>query len=296
MYAARRLESYVAWFMVPLGKEGIVDQFNPLFLYDLGYGLGAIREAISLKAPRKDYSFLMHVASRALRRFIADAGSDLQRSAEAATNVIEKAFTSIATELSDFRSGDTDQLQQPLSDVEAAIIEANFSRFESVLGADLQRLNVYRVTQKRAYDTDTLIERGERLLSEEAVKMIEGAPALSDMRDAGRALAFGLGTATAFYLFRVVEAFVRMYFPVLNIPEPSESARNLGNYTKLIKAAGVADKITTKLDHLREEYRNPITHPEERMTIDKAEMLMGLVASVINMMVCDMIERKNANG
>jgi hypothetical protein len=44
-------------------------------------------------------------------------------------------------------------------------------------------------------------------------------------------------------------------------------------------------RILSFIDHIREAYRNPITHPEQRLSKDDAQILLGICTSAIVQMV-----------
>jgi hypothetical protein len=42
------------------------------------------------------------------------------------------------------------------------------------------------------------------------------------------------------------------------------------------------------LDHIRQNYRNPVQHPEVFLTNDEVEVLLGITTSAIRLMVIEM--------
>ena len=55
----------------------------------------------------------------------------------------------------------------------------------------------------------------------------------------------------------------------------------MGKYIDALKIVGVDNKITGNLDHIRDEYRNPVMHPNENVTADEAFSLLGIGFSAI---------------
>lgn len=78
----------------------------------------------------------------------------------------------------------------------------------------------------------------------------------------------------------------------------------MGNYIKLLKGekfdgqqidptAKVSDRVTGLLGYFKEEFRNPLMHPELTLSDDDAMDLFQAVLSSISAMVADIIDRRN---
>jgi hypothetical protein len=65
----------------------------------------------------------------------------------------------------------------------------------------------------------------------------------------------------------------------------------LGHYINLLEEISVDKKVTIMLRYLKDNYRNPIIHPEEFRDLNKAESAFQLAVSVITVMVQDIQER-----
>ena len=89
----------------------------------------------------------------------------------------------------------------------------------------------------------------------------------------------------------MIEAIiVEEYFPLLKIEKPSNM--NMGWYIKLLKDHGVDEKVTAPLFHIKEHYRNPVSHPEEFWDAPKAHGAFGLAIGIITIMSQDLAVRK----
>ena len=66
--------------------------------------------------------------------------------------------------------------------------------------------------------------------------------------------------------------------------------RNWGAYIKALETAKAEKKITVFLDHIREECRNPISHPNEMLELDEAFALFGPAISVVGQMLREILE------
>lgn len=158
---------------------------------------------------------------------------------------------------------------------------------ETVLEAELQGLDTYLVSQKGTHSTPDLIERAEIMFSE-YVRNELSAETVNDIRQAGRCLALDNPTACAFHILRGLESVMAVYFErVTGKPLPTRM-RNWSIYLKALrKHADHSRRIVDFLDHIRENYRNPILHPDVFVTEDEAEALLGVSASAIRMLVIE---------
>ncbi len=76
-------------------------------------------------------------------------------------------------------------------------------QFRTVFFAELGTLPSYFVLPKAPYDTNLLLEGGEALMPPELASKVPEA--VFDVKEAGKALAYELGTSCGFHMFRVLE-------------------------------------------------------------------------------------------
>ncbi|HEY2855683.1 MAG TPA: hypothetical protein VGJ18_22795 [Gemmatimonadaceae bacterium] len=176
----------------------------------------------------------------------------------------------------------------------AALDRFNTSVFAllNALQLELARLPTFFVTAKGVYDTRRLIE--EANVAFEGYKDRLPEEALLDTNQAGRCLAFNLPTAAGFHIARATEAVIKKYMTACGCTAPRESQRNWGSYINALRAKGADDKIVHHLDQLRQLHRNPLTHPEDTLTISEAVSLWAMCVSIIQAMIAD-IEIRGAS-
>jgi hypothetical protein len=165
-------------------------------------------------------------------------------------------------------------------------IQQRLKDFETVLANELPGLSTYYVITKGIYSTDDLITHADQHLPE-SLRCDLPEQAKKDMKEAGRCLAFEVPTASAFHMWRAVESVMNKYYEHLTGKtfEAAEILRNWGQYIKALEDAGADAKITVFLDHIRAEYRNPISHPSENVDLDNAFGLFGTSFSVIGQII-----------
>jgi hypothetical protein len=165
--------------------------------------------------------------------------------------------------------------------------------FETVLANELPGLATYVVSQKGIYSTDELISHAEMHVPEKC-RVLLNEKATEDIQQAGKCLAFEVATASAFHMWRAVESVMDSYYQTLMGKTFSDAGvtRNWGQYIQALQNAKAETKITTFLDHIREEYRNPISHPDESLELDEAFQLFGAAMSAIGQILKAILEIK----
>ena len=109
--------------------------------------------------------------------------------------------------------------------------------------------------------------------------------AATDFDEAGRCWLLDAHTATGFHLMRATDAVMRAYYRAVVGVEPKKQFRNWGAYIKEFRRCINADqKVVDFLHQVKENYRNPILHPELDLTADDAQELFGVSISAISMM------------
>jgi hypothetical protein len=165
--------------------------------------------------------------------------------------------------------------------------------FETVLANEMPGLAIYSVTQKGIYATEDLISQAE-LQIPEGLRSRLSEKARDDLRESGKCLAYEICTATAFHMWRAVETVMCQYYKHLSggksFEDDGVTNRNWGQYIKSLNAKGANGKITTFLDHIRDEYRNPVSHPEETVELDEAFGLFNVGIGAITQMLKELPE------
>lgn len=147
-------------------------------------------------------------------------------------------------------------------------------------------LNLYSVEAVLAYDTETLIEQGHQLIP---TSLRSGLPEMvkTDLQAAGRCLAFALPTACAFHMSRAAEGVLSLWFEKYIGPKPpKKSDQTFGSLVgRAEREAAPLHKpsasLLSNLKHIKDDYRNPITHPEVEVTVEESHKLVPLYCGVI---------------
>jgi hypothetical protein len=191
-------------------------------------------------------------------------------------------LTDIRALLTPTASGSPD-MEKDINALDAYNLNHKLETLETVLAAHLQSLNTYFVSRKLGYETPLLIEDAEKLLPDNV--RAEVPEAIPDLQQAGKCIAFEIPTAAGFHIVRATEAVIRKYYTMVVGKPPKAKMRNWGTYIKNLTKAGADPRVTGFLDHIREVYRNPVFHPEETLTPEDAQVLLGVCISAIVLMV-----------
>ena len=164
-------------------------------------------------------------------------------------------------------------------------ITSAVTEFRHHLEAECPTLATYVVSPKGAYSVSRLIDQAEVLIPETTRGQLDDL-VTEDIRQAGRCLAFDLPTAAAFHLFRAVESVLRLlHSRVTQTPPADEPLSGWHPHIQALTRAAVPSKVTDLLVNIKNNYRNPIAHPEATLTSDQAIVLVPLGVAAIQAMV-----------
>jgi hypothetical protein len=176
------------------------------------------------------------------------------------------------------------ETNEVLGEKKDEIIRYYFSRFESVLSAELARLNIYFVTSVGGYDTGKLLSSGKVLFPDSTVKWMS-SEAVKSFEEGTRCLALKLATAGGFQLLRAVEAVMHQYYDVVSRGAKRPESRNMGQYIAAMeKIAGIDQRMLEVLRGIKNLRRNPLAHPEDFLEMEDALIILDIAKSSISTM------------
>lgn len=254
-----------------------VDEF---VFYDLSTKLHRLTQ---LEAKETDYAELMWVLSEA--REALDSiykARPLHFSAPAASALYLRINSIVPVDLHEMVEKLQADPPEKISWWDTTQIQQEAEKFVTALRTECAVMDAYYVVKKGAFSTKDLVENAHYQLPLPS-RMLAPQITRDDFDQAGKCIAFDVYTAAAFHLLRGTEAVVREYYE-LAVPGPKKAApkmRNWGTYIRLLKTHGGKPSIVSILDHLREEYRNPVLHPEDFYTEERALALFGICVSSI---------------
>jgi hypothetical protein len=103
-----------------------------------------------------------------------------------------------------------------------------------------------------------------------------------DFNEAGKCIAFERPTAAAFHILRGTEATLKSYYQHL-VKRKRMSDPMWGPIIIELRKRGKSPKtLLDNLDNIRNNFRNPTSHPEFKYTMDEVQDLLGVCVDVVN--------------
>lgn len=156
--------------------------------------------------------------------------------------------------------------------------------FKTVFLAELATVPSFIVTAKAGYDINKLIEIGTVIFPGNLSEKVPEA--LTDAKEAAKALAFELPTSCGFHVFRVIESVLKRYWDEATGGKQRPKLETLGSYAKALEESGNGDvKIVESVKQIAKLHRNPLIHPEVILTVEESIGLIGIAHSVLAAML-----------
>jgi hypothetical protein len=172
-----------------------------------------------------------------------------------------------------------------VGEFEYSLISQKAAELQIILAEELQGLPAYHPQQIGIYDTPSLIERAEQILPDSTRAKLEKS-VVSEIREAGKCLAFGLSTASAFHMMRATEAVMHQYYVRVCTPSSDATLTSWGAYIaelrKRLRPDKTDDEVTAMLQQVKDDHRNLIMHPEVVLSAEDAFALFDLAKAVIS--------------
>jgi hypothetical protein len=183
---------------------------------------------------------------------------------------------------------------EPFPEDQAKLLQERVHAFETSLQDELARLPIFCCDDEKLgnFSVDKLLKGASN-----------GYPAKtrdhltplcqSEIDESGKCLAYDRATASGFHILRSVELTIRQYlFAVPGFVMPGAVDRQgWGKYLELLKANGAGREVTDHLYNIKDNYRNPLMHPEDTLEMDEAVSLFAVAQSMNEMLVADMKKR-----
>jgi hypothetical protein len=147
---------------------------------------------------------------------------------------------------------------------------------------------VLSVEDQRLLSAYVLVEKIQKAVSPKTWKYLSKL-ARREMQEAGRCLAVERYTASGFHILRCIECVIREYVTAVLTSPPSK--RDWGYYHQVLKDNGAASEVTSIVDSMRQDERNPLMHPEKFLSQDDAIGLFHLSETALDRLIKDMEKR-----
>jgi hypothetical protein len=255
-----------------------VRKINTTQLYSLGTVIRPLSDFGEQDRSYGDVYFALYLARSSIERIMADQSLALRTCRQASTALIQAINSVIPKDFNDLFSRNRDEV---VNRWQLGSIKDAATRFETVLHEELAISETYVLLQKGAYATSELATNAEVMLPSE-IRAVLPQKVSWDLREAGRCLAYETPTASAFHISRAVESCILAYYQHTVGKEAPAKMRNWAVYINAMKQSGKADdRVLNLLIHIKDSYRNPISHPDAVLTADEVVVLIGVAVGAM---------------
>lgn len=180
-----------------------------------------------------------------------------------------------------------------VGDYEATRIREDVQDFEAILSDELGKLPIYCCDDEAIGNLSiNKLLKGASGGYAEKIREKLTVGCRQEIDEAGKCLVYERSTAAGFHIMRSVELTIRQY--LLLVPGfvmPPLNRQSWGEYLKLLKDNGAAREVTDHLHNIKDNYRNPLMHPEDSLEMSDAVSLFAIAQSMNEMLVKDMCTR-----
>lgn len=283
----------------PYPWQAPVKLFDQYPLYELGASLQQLKAAMRDGAEPFDQLIAIFDAGSRIRLLLKGEPLEISYCRETATRL--KVLLDDASK--EFRSKEEGgatpfKAEKTLPPWTASQIKSAVEVFEHQFSAEVKKTAVYAVPRRGIFDTERLVEGADGHLPESIRNTIPKFT-VSEFRQAGRCLAFGLFSASGFHALRAAECALKQYYTAF-LGEPKKDDITMGLMASHLKDRSEAkDKSLPKpnpatlrtITDITSFDRNPLTHKELELSEDDAALLFNRAQGMISMMAREMIDR-----
>ncbi len=155
--------------------------------------------------------------------------------------------------------------------------------FSTTLIDELENTHNYVVTDKGNLSVARLVDGASKRYAPDVLSLLDTS-ITNEIDDAGRCLAFTQYTACGFHLLRSVEIAIKAYIHAANGSLPKN--RNWGEYIVCLETAK-ASKDLVDLVRILKAKRNPLMHPQDRLTEADAIDIFCICQAVTGVLIDD---------
>jgi hypothetical protein len=157
---------------------------------------------------------------------------------------------------------------------------------EQMVFAEANIKEIYILPDTR-FNIDHLMNKPDKLFSKNIFNKMSPI-AINDINEGFQCIVHSRPTASAFHMLRGTEGVLKQYY-FEKIKQKREKKPMWGNMVKhLLTKKKKNEMLLTRLNYIKDNYRNPTAHPELFYTFDTAQDLISLCIDVINAMGNDL--------
>lgn len=180
-----------------------------------------------------------------------------------------------------------------ITDYWAGRLREDIQKFETVLQDEVSKLPIFCCDDDAIgnFSIAKLLKGASNGYPDKTKKRLT-ADCCREIDEAGRCLVYERSTASGFHILRSVELTIRQYLSAVpGFVMPPLNRQNWGEYLALLKTNGAARDVTDHLHNIKDNYRNPLMHPEDVLETDEAVSLFAVAQSMNEMLINDILKR-----
>jgi hypothetical protein len=255
-----------------------VKRIYAYYFYRLGTFIHDLRVIqAGIKTDSDVISVLVHGADE-LKDFSASVDAPRFPSSIEAAQQLEKLVRALLASIADNASnGVRESVFGP--DVERDA-KWRIGHFESMLSKELHDFPIFVVEKKGNLSLSSLLAGASKgyppiTVSKLTLKIV------NEIDESGRCIVFNRPTAVGFHILRALELVAKTYIINTGLKEPPPNRCNWGEYIQILRTGDAPKEITDLLQIIKDNYRNPIMHPEETLEPENAISLFNICGSAI---------------
>jgi hypothetical protein len=270
-----------------------------LDLFELAETLSNANRTLTLeKGKAIDFYFTLNAVRQALIKFQKEQAA-FSLSRDSATQVISGITTAMRA---NFFADETEAKFKDDMNFESEVsgwvfyhVKNTLNEFRHVFSAECRKSETYFIEQKMGFDISLLLHKAEQNLHPSVMPFV-GAPAVEEVKAAGRCFALENYTACGFHILRALEVVMADYYKLVSAK--TKEFRSWYDYieafTKLEKSRTKRNskypspKVAAMLDRMRQLDRNPLMHPRDSLDEMAADTLFKLGIVTITELAKDM--------
>lgn len=186
-----------------------------------------------------------------------------------------------------------DPIPDVIAEIDVELLTKAVQEFETILNDELSKLPIFCLEDEKIgnFSIKKLLNGASNGYPTKArIRLTDGCK--SEIDEAGKCLVYERSTAAGFHILRSVELTIRQYLMAIpGFTMPPLNRQNWGVYLDLLKENHAAKEVYDHLYNIKDNYRNPLMHPEDTLEIDEAVSLFAVAQSINEMLVTDMLKR-----
>jgi hypothetical protein len=169
-------------------------------------------------------------------------------------------------------------------------LQQDVQEFETVLDDELKKLPIFCCDDDAIgnFSVSKLLKGASKGYPEKTRKHLTHL-CCGEIDEAGKCLVYERSTAAGFHILRSVELTIIQYLTAIpGFVLPPLNRQNWGQYLQLLKDNGAIKEVTDHLYNIKDNYRNPLMHPEDTLEMPEAVSLFSVAQSMNEMLIRDM--------